>query len=187
MASAGFNAYLTGEEGWQDLTADFITGNTNPANEPIYDDIGNGIFLPNFAVGDIAFLNFHIKHDILIGSKIYPHIHFAPITAMSAGETIVWEFGYVAAERASGDPIDAALTTLTLTYTATGTEVAHEHLVVEVSDVDSFVTPDVDAMLVSRVTRGTGTYASGVYGITADIHYQVGRISTPNKASPFVN
>ena len=183
---AEFNQYITDEEGWGDLTADFITGNTNPASEPTYEDIGNGIFLPNFAVGDTAFLNFHVQHDILVGSKMYPHVHFAPVLAMAAGETIVWEFGYVAAERALGDAINATLTTLTLTYTADGTEVPYEHLVVETADIDAFITPNVDSLIVTRVIRGAGTHAGGVYGITADLHYQIGRISTPNKAYPFV-
>ena len=183
---AEFNTYLTSEAGWNDITAEFIVGNTSPSNTPTYEDIGNGIFLPNFAEGDIAFQNYHIKHDILVGSKLYPHIHFAPTTTMSAGETIIWEIGYVTAERALGDSIADALTTLTLTYTASGSEVSHEHLVVECIDADAFITPNVDSMVVTKVTRGNGTYASGVYGITGDLHYQISRISTPSKSFPFV-
>lgn len=186
MANVEFNSYLTDEAGWADYTAEFNIGNTSPSATPTYEDIGNGLYLPNFAEGDIAFINFHIQHDILVGSKLYPHVHFAPSTTMSAGETVIWEVGYTKADRSLGETIAGTLTTLTLTYTADGTEVAHEHLVVEVADIDAPTTSNVDSMFMTKIVRGNGTYAGDVYGITADLHYQVGRISTPNKAYPFV-
>lgn len=186
MANKEFNQYLSDEEGWNDLTSEFVIGNTSPSNTPTWEDVGNGIYFANFAEGDIAFLNFHLKHDILIGSKLYIHVHFAPKGTMAAGETIIWSIGYVSAERSNGQSLFGTLTTVPITYTATGTEIAGEHIVVEMSDAQAFVTPDVDALVSTKIERGNGTYANGVYGITADIHYQVGRISTPNKASPFV-
>ena len=184
---AEFNSYLNTEEGWNDITSTFLPSSVNPSTTPAFALFGaNGLYALKFAEGDIAFINFHIKHDILIGSSIYPHVHFSPSTTMSVGETIVWTIDYVSADRSSGESLTGTLTQATLTYTADGTEVAGEHLVVEVADIDSFVVGDVDSIILMMVTLGNGTYAGDVFGHMADLHYQIGRISTPNKAYPFV-
>ena len=46
-------------------------------------------------------------------------------------------------------------------------------------------TPEVDSFLLSKITYGEGTYGTKVYGFTMDLHYEVDRNSTPNKAPNF--
>ena len=74
---AEFNNYLTTEEGWNDYTSSFVPSAVHPSTTPTYEDMGNGIYALHFSTGNVAFINFHIKHDILTGSMIYPHIHFS--------------------------------------------------------------------------------------------------------------
>lgn len=184
---AEFNSYLSTEEGWQDYTSTFIPSAVHPSTTPTYSAFGaNGLYALLFAEGDIAFINFHIQHDIKTGSDIYPHVHFSPSTTMSAGETIVWTVEYASADRNQNDSFTGTLNSITMTYTADGNEVAGEHLVVECSDADAIAVQDVDSMILCKITLGNGTYTGDVFGHTADLHYQVGRISTPNKAYPFV-
>ena len=187
MAVTEFNSYLTAEEGWTDNTSVFIHSAVSPTTTPTYSAFGaNGLYALLFAELDIAFINFHIQHDILIGSDLYPHVHFSPSTTMSVGETIIWTLEYASADRNLNESLTGALTSMTLTYTADGNEVAGEHLVVECADVDAIAVQNVDSIVLFKVTLANGTYAGDVFGHTADLHYQVGRISTPNKAYPFV-
>ena len=74
-----------------------------------------------------------------------------------------------------------------MTYTADGTEIAGEHMILECSDPQAVLIPEVDTIVKARVYRGVGTYLGGVYGEKSDLHYQVGRISTKNKAPDFYN
>ena len=187
ISESGEISFVDDAAGWNDITSTFLPSSVNPSTTPDFAAFGaNGLYALKFAEGDIAFINFHIKHDILIGSSIYPHVHFSPATTMSVGETIVWTIDYVSADRSSGDSLTETLTQATLTYTADGTEVAGEHLVVEVADIDAFVTGDVDSIILMMCTLGNGTYTGDVFGHMADLHYQVARLSTPNKESPFV-
>ena len=182
-----FNNYLTGEAEWQDNTSIFVPSAVHQATSPTYEAFGvNGLYALKFLEGEIAFINFHIQHDILIGSKLYPHVHFSPIGVMANGETIVWDLEYISANRSEGQSLTDPLTPMSITYTADGSEVAGEHLVVECSDGQAFVTGDVDSLVLFKVTRGDGTYAGDVFGHTMDLHYQIGRIGTPNKSAPFV-
>ena len=184
---AEFNSYLTSEEGWTDNTSVFIPSAISPTSSPTYSAFGaNGLYALLFAQGDIAFINFHHKHDVLVASDVYFHVHFSPSTTMTAGQTVIWTAEFAQANRAEGESLTGTLTSMTLTYTADGTEVAGEHLVVECLDADAFTIGDVDSLVLFKVTLGTGTFAGDVFGHTADLHYKMGRLSTPNKASPFV-
>ena len=172
--------------GWDDYDADFSSGTSTPSKEPSFQNMGNGLYAYNFDVGHDRFINFHIKHDIEVDSKVYPHVHWCPETTMIAGETVSWEFMFVAPKGFhQGESFFAAPTTIVFNYTADGTELAGEHIITECSDIDSILAPEVDSVMYARVTRNTGTYGSGVYGIKADLHYRKGRISTKNKAPNF--
>ena len=48
------------------------------------------------------------------------------------------------------------------------------------------ISQHVDSILLVKVTLGNGTYTGNVFGHMSDLHYQLGRLSTPNKAYPFV-
>lgn len=189
LTKFGDNGAMTMEgeaSGWSDNTSVFNIGATSPSNTPTYEDIGNGFLELNFAEGDIAFLKFHIKHDILVGSKMYPHIHFGMKSIPNAGETIKWKVEWVESERDSNVSFNAVPSEAILTYTAIGNETVASHFVTEVTDDEATIIPDVDSLVLFKVTREVGTYAGGVYGYTGDLHYQIGRVSTPNKAFPFV-
>ena len=173
--------------GWDDYDADFSGGTSTPSKEPAFEQMGTtGLYAYNFDEGHDRFINFHIKHDIEVGSQVYPHVHWAPETTMVAGEVVSWEFMFNAPKGFhQGESFFAAPTTIVFNYTADGTELAGEHLITECSDIDSILAPEVDSVLYARVTRNAGTYGGGVFGIKADLHYRKGRMSTKNKAPDF--
>ena len=178
-------AYTGTDKGWQDNTSAFVPSAVHPSTTPTFGAFGaNGMYALSFDEGDIAFINFHIQHDVLTGSTMYPHVHWSPATTMSVGETVIWTLEYVAAKgHNQAESFTGALTTITLTHTADGTEVAGEHMVTE--DSVGFTAPEIDSLVLMKVTRGNGTYAGAVFGHTADIHYQVGQLNTPSRTPDF--
>ena len=175
-----------GLDGYDDYTAELKIGATSPSNTPVYKDIGNGFYELSFAAGDIGFLKFHIKHDIKVNSKAYQHIHFGPETTMVAGETIIWRLSLVQAERDGLESFNVAPHSVDLTYVADGNEVGACHRVIEAVEAEAIDAPNVDGLVLMRCERIGGTYTGGVYGYTGDLHYRKGRLSTPNRAFPFV-
>lgn len=172
--------------GWQDNVADFSSGTSSPSKEPTFEDMGNGLFCYSFAVGDDRFISFHIEHDILVGSKAYAHVHWCPETTMVAGETVSWDFKFVAPKgHQQGESFFDPTTNINFSYTADGTEIAGEHMITECSEQQAFIIPEIDSIVYAQVIRGPGTYSGGVFGIKSDLHYQMGRLSTKNKAPNF--
>jgi len=172
--------------GWEDLLMPFPAARGSGTQEPVWKDIGNGIYAMHFTTGDELFASYHVPHIYKIGSKVYYHIHWLCDIAMTAGDTVVWGVEYVQA--AIGESLTASTNSITLTYTADGTEVAGQHIIVEVSEESSFIFPEIDALILSRVSllsvSVTGT--ERIFGIMADIHYETDGFRTSTKESPYL-
>mgnify|MGYP000680904861 CR=1 FL=1 len=174
--------------GWKDNIAPFSTAQGNGTTEPVWEDIGNGNYAMNFTTGDELFVQFHVDHDYALGTKAYPHVHFICQQAQTAGTTVTWEFAYrIAKGHSQGDSlITAPRTTILLTYTYDGTEVAGEHIVVECSDLDAFDLIEPDTVIMAGVTLLSETASGKIYGLMADLHYQSDRETTPFKSPNFL-
>ena len=171
-------------EGWADNVSNFTSKSASGITEPAFEDMGNGLYAHKFTDGEALVIKHHINHDVMPNGETYFHIHWAPSTSMAVGETIEWEVIYVVAKgHHQGDTFEVSPSTITLTYTADGTEIQGEHMVLECNT--PIVTPEPDSFIVSKVTYGDGTYGKACYGFTMDLHYQVDRNSTPNKAPDF--
>lgn len=172
--------------GWRDNIAKFSAAKGKGTAEPIWTNMGNGHFNYLFLAGDELFVSYHVDHDYALGTNAYPHVHFITDAQMNAGETTVWDFGYVIAKgHAQGQSLLATETVLTLTYTATGNEVVGEHIVLECSDGQAFDLIEPDAVVSGRVRLVSTQSAGNVFGIVADLHYQANVANTPNKAPNF--
>ena len=187
-AGDGSQKMIGNAAGWKDYTAHMTANASHPTLSPSYEDIGNGLFMYNFSINNRGQLPFHIDHDILEDSYMYLHVHMGFKTQILASETVDIRLHYKGCERDSTDSFLGALTTRDLRYTATGLESLVGNTVVEVDDLQAETIPETDTILYMIIELlPTSTYTGGVYIHTGDIHYQVGRISTPNKAYPFVN
>ena len=83
--------------------------------------------------------------------------------------------------------LTAAETAFDMTYTATGTEVAGEHIILECSDLQAFDLIEPDTIITARVQLISENVAGLIYGIMCDLHYETDRHSTLNKAPDFYN
>jgi len=184
---SGDGGGVSGEEyGWNDNIQWFSNARGNGTTEPQWRDMGNGHYGYNFTTGEELFINYHILHDYKQGTNAYPHIHFIVDQTMTAGQQITWRFGYVIAKgHAQGQSLTVAETTFDMTYTATGAEIAGEHLLLECSDLQAFDVIEPDAIVSARVELISENVAGLVYGIMCDLHYQTDRHSTLNKAPDF--
>lgn len=139
-----------------------------------------------FNRGDSVQVAFHIRHSIKRGSLVYPHIHWS--TDGTSSGNVEWVISYEIAKGHQQEEF-AAQTPITLVQTANAN--AWHHHIVEASDAQAFVAPEVDSLILMRITRGstsdTYTNAGGghVFGLYADLHYQKDRFGTPQKSPNF--
>jgi len=176
-----------GEFGWSDNVAMFSAARGRGTSEPTWEEMGNnGHYAFSFSVGDELFVHFHVLHDYKQGTNAYPHVHFVVDETMTAGQQITWRFGYVIAKgHQQGQSLTGEETVIDMTYTATGNEVAGEHIILECSDLQAFDLIEPDTIVMARVDLLAENVTGSIYGIMCDLHYQTDRHSTLNKAPNF--
>ena len=178
-------AYATAD-GWNDLIQWFSAAKGRGTAEPVWEDVGNGHYAYSFTAGDELFVHYHVLHDYKQGTDAYPHIHFFSDQTMIAGQQVTWRFGYeVAKGHAQGDSLTSTETVFDMTYTATGAEVAGEHIILECSDAQAFDLIEPDTIIFARVDLVSDNIAGKVFGIMCDLHYQTDRRATPNRVPDF--
>jgi len=175
---------LYNEEGWRDNVAQFVHSSAAGITEPAFEDVGNGLYAYHFTNNESLVVKHHINHDIKPNGQIFMHVHWAPITTMSAGQTLIWRIQYnISKGHHQGDSILSTTTTIDLTYIADGTEVAGEHMILEATN--SLVTPEPDTIVISKCTYLDGTYTGGAFGFMLDAHYEVDRNATTSRTPDF--
>lgn len=177
-------------EGWFDIVSEFFTRG-GPASPGVSAFIG-GIYLLEFTDTDTleAFANFHIPHAYKPGSMIYPHIHFS-VQTNNAG-TVRWGFEWTFARSAASTGQTAFPTTQTIYIDfPVPANSAYKHFIAEASEGNGIPGThiEVDGMILSRVFRAPAhandTFVGSVWAITSDLHTEVDRASTPNRAPNF--
>ena len=140
-----------------------------------------------FVIGNLLYVTpFHINHDVKPGGKAYIHVHWS--TNGTQTNTVRWQLDIT---RALGHNQGAASTftqvpSITLEQAASG--IAYQHMVVEASEAQvlTLVEPDELIMVnITRVTNGGTNNTDTVFGLQVDLHYEVDRHVTPNKAPNF--
>ena len=168
--------------GWRDNIIEMTTRN-GPA-EPQMVPFRDGIYLLGFVKTDMmdAFGNFHVDHDYAMGTRLYPHIHWAADSSLIG--VVRWGIEYTIAK---GHQQMAFGPTTTIYIEQQTTGVPYMHYVAEVSDADSIPGDDIepDTLILVRVfrdaTHPNDTYDDQVFGICLDMHYQVAQAATVSK------
>ena len=157
------------QAGWRDNIANFYTQSASGITEPAFEDMGNGLYAHKFTNGEALVTHNHVDHDVKPNGETYFHMHFAPSANMAIGETVTWSIDYTTARgHHQGDVFTAATTSLVLTYTADGTELANKHLILE--SLTPMVTPEPDSIILSRITYRQGTFGAASYGFNMVLH-----------------
>jgi hypothetical protein len=178
------------DTGWEDITADLSSGKVAGANVPTWSTFRNGISAYEFSASALneLWITFHITHDYKRNTNIYPHIHFSTAATTSSG-VVRWGIEYMFAKGHDQEAFPAS-STIYLEYTFTANK-QYQHIILEASDSQAFGAGaiETDGLLLCRIFRDgahpNDTFASTVFGLTADIHYQVGQVTTPFKTAPF--
>lgn len=174
-------------EGWRDNIVQLDVQQGNP-DAPVLNVFRGNIKAYNFAAGQMteAFASFHIDHDYMPGTALYPHIHWA-ITSTATG-TVRWGIEYTYA-KGHGQMAFGPTTTVYVEQAANG--IAYTHFVAEVSDANAIPGTNVetDGIVLCRFFRDgahvNDTLADDVFVFCVDLHYQCSQYATPNKAPDF--
>jgi hypothetical protein len=182
---------LTSDNGyvWKDMVSTFIVkdfkGGGNPKFGPIIGNI-QGLTFEKDTMSQV-WCDYHIEHDIALGTKIYPHIHWCPLTNKLG--TVRWGIEWTIA-KGHGQEAFTPPQTFYIEHTITEPS-ALKHFISEASDSQAILSSSIepDAMLKLRVFRdgssALDTHGDKIHAWMADIHYQAARIGTKNKAPNF--
>ena len=177
--------------GWMDIVAELYTRG-GPAS-PVPTAFRNGIYLYEFTPADTleVFSNFHIPHAWKLGTMLYPHLHFTCTSNNSGVVRIGFEYTLARRHDDAGTTTFGATQTLYKDFTITANS-AYEHFVAEVDDLAGIdgSTLNVDGMVLMRIFREgahvNDTFPDSIWGITADLHIEVDKQSTPFRAPDFL-
>lgn len=176
-------------DGWEDITADLSAGKAVGANAPTWAAFRSGISAYRFhqTTMNELWVTFHITHQYRKNTDIYPHIHWAPNTTSTG--TVRWAIEYTFAKGHDQEAFPAS-TTIYLEHTIASNK-QYQHIITETSEAAAFGAGDIeiDGLLLCRIFRDAGnaadTFPDPVFALTADIHFEVGQITSPNKSAPF--
>lgn len=177
--------------GWRDIVADVRVRGTGNSS-PVWSHFRNGIHAYRFDAGKMTefWTTFHLDHDYALGTKIYPHVHWAPNTTNTG--TIRWGMEYhVAKGHQQGQESIFGPTSIVYVTTVITENSQYQHFVSETSDQQAIPATSLepDTLINIRFFRdgNNDTFPQPIYAFTSDIHYQVSRIATKNKAPNFFN
>lgn len=175
-------------EGWDDITADLAAGKAVGANAPTWSTFRDGISAYEFSAGTMnqIWITFHVTHDYRDGSLVFPHIHWGTTSTATSG-TVRWGFEYTVAKGHDQAAFPAS-TTVYVEYTFSENK-QYQHFVSEVAEAQAFDAFEADTLILMRIFRDAAhandDFADTVHAFTADIHFEVDKQVTPNKAPPF--
>jgi len=172
--------------GWSNLIMPFSAAKGNGTTEPVWSDTGNGLYAFLFTTGDELMTSGHVTHDYAVGTVAYPHIHWFTDETMTPGQQLTWRVNWICAKgHVQGDSLTAATTQFDMVFTADGTEVAGEHIITECSIAQALDLIEPDAICKFKFELLSSNVSGNVFGEQADLHYQIDRIATKNKAPDF--
>lgn len=181
--------------GWSDLVQD-ITVKAGAANAPTIlvfrDNISGYAFSPD--VNNECGTNFHLLHDYIDDTMVYPHVHWA-VNNPTASGIVRWGIEYTWARRHDNTEIPAITyyPASQTVYIEVAIDSTHQyaHMVSEhiTGQGISGIGMQPDVIIKTRWFRDAehvnDTYPDFVFLDTVDIHYECDKNSTPNRQAPF--
>jgi hypothetical protein len=178
-------------QGWNDLVQEVTV--RSGANSPTPTIFIGGISAYEFSPTTMneCFVNFHMRHDYIAGTMVYPHVHWSSNTTSTG--TVRWGVEYTLARRSdSTGLITFGATSTIYIEKVVGSGAQYHHHVNESGTGFGIVGTDLeeDSLILCRVFRDAthinDTYPDPVHLLTVDIHYECNSLSTPLRFPPFV-
>lgn len=198
-AGTGIQLYTTtpgdGDFGWRDMEGE-LSWNDGDANTPSFQPWQGTIKQPQFAVNDVAQINFHMKHDYVPNSEIRVHVHWSHTSATyaSGAPTFTFDGTY-----AKGFDQAAFGTPVSVNISENGSAVRYQHMTTEVPlsaplGAGGLIIQEdleVDGLIFGSITLTSNTMIDGVAAPIlpfihyVDIHYQSTNMATIGRAPNF--
>jgi len=192
---ADFNMALlnirTGE-GWDDLVAPMEIQTGSP-DAPTLTEWMEHMWLPEFNnSNDLSVLGkFHVNHRYKLGTMMYPHLHFSPNDDAASG-VVRLGFRYKVARRhdSTGQIKFTNAVTLIREFNIPLNS-AGTHFVVEMPESEGIPSTHLepDVMILMETFRFGGhvndTFTGSIWCMTHDLHYELDRDATINRAPNF--
>ena len=170
--------------GWRDITGQILTRGVG-ATDPAWAQLSTGPFYAyRFDINDVAWIPFHVPHDIVPDADIHFHVHWIPDG--TDANTVKWNFDYMYARGFNQDAFNPAGSSVTAEEAGPGT--AWQHMVTETAAVSIANLDEPDGIIylkLTRVTNGGTDNADDIFVLLSDLHYQCTNCGTANKAPTF--
>lgn len=177
--------------GWNDLLSSTSVDIDNAADRPGMEEIVTGIKEYKFALNDLAYYEYHIPHDYLMGSNTYIHVHWTHNGVVVSG-SVTWELKITYARGYSRGVFNSPVT-LNLTDTVPITALTHVITEVQLSSpggsgglLDTLLL-EPDGIIKTRLKLITNTSGVDPFCLFCDVHYQSTGIPTVNRNYNFWN
>jgi hypothetical protein len=178
-----------GDYGWTDYLSSISTGKVAGANTPTWSAFRGNIDAYEFdnASMNEVWMVFHINHDYKEGTGLYPHVHWSPNTTNTG--VVRWGFEYMYAKGHSQGSFPASTTVYVEETISSSSQ--YLHIISEVSDANVIPSTNMetDGIVLMRLFRDAAhvndTFPDPVHGFFVDLHVQVDKIATRNKAPDF--
>jgi len=169
---------------WNDYISPFSVAKVTGNSSPPYQETSNGFFDYVFEESkDYSLqLSYHIEHDYMENSKIFPHIHIEPL-ANTSGD-IVLNYTYRYGKR--GEAFTAPSTVQQILSIPTNSQ--NKHLVFE--DLQGLLLGIEEDTILQIIVQREGTNILDTFnddfaGLNFDLHYRKNKLGTISKEAPF--
>ena len=137
-----------------------------------------GVWCWFFDQGEVAALvPQQISHKYKVGTDLYPHVHFAFLSAPSVGETVIWHAEVAFSGLMGSFPANTSIHSGT--YTCAAADVIRRHVRVNLAPVVSGSGLGISSVGHVTIRRDAGdTHAPEVVFCGFDLHYEIDAIGS---------
>ena len=160
---------LLGGDGtaFDDLLMPLVQGKQGQTDKPVWDATNLGYLFPQADATQILYLNCQIPHRWLVGSTIFPHVHFDQ--SVNAVPVFKIDYKWVSI----GGTVPAGWTTYTMDTLVTPYTSATIHNIVNGAAGIAGTGKGISSMLQMKLYRDDNVYAGNCLATSFDIHIEI--------------
>lgn len=175
--------------GWNDLHTSMKEGKvTGPASPTWASWAGTNFKTQQFSASTKEFLQLdpiHMDHFYKPGSDIFPHVHWMPDDTNTG--VVRWELQFSLAKGHSQEAFNPVPTTVIIEQAGSGTQYMHQTAEKAIGETLASLEPDAlfQVIIARDGAHIDDTYTGVAHGLFVDLHYEMDRLATKNRAPNF--
>lgn len=152
---------------WDDIRVPLTRDKQGQLQKPDYDFVNMGLLFPNSNPAEIIYISAQMSHGMLLGSNLYPHIHF--VQAVPQQPTFKMDYRWY--ENGS-NPLGAftTVTAATFAFPWAGVPLLQ---IASFPPIDGSAITRVSSMLDIKLYRDDAVVPGDVLAKEFDMHYQI--------------